>query len=293
MMAKGDELNFGQDLSIIFYEVNDANPPPYNQTVFWLNAQYYLKFIKDEKDGRKETLIPGRGKLEAFKTSFNNLKRKIEEKKPLVETDLQFLPPVLPEFKFFLGSNNGDKESAYGSSKSSDIFISSQESSEENHDVKKNSDKSRIPIRSSSNASSSTDNLSSASSSLFSLHQKSGQKNNLIPFCSFKINRDKREVLISEDHSFVLSIKKQEIIQQLKTDNKTKKCDKFEPNQYEKYKDLKFFIKEHNIKDEKSRINSAISFPGSVRISKLTNAEISQLELQLGEQKPKILGARK
>lgn len=172
---------------------------------------------------------------------------------------------------------------------SSEISRLSQHSYEENHDVQKS--QSRIPIRSDDSASSSSNNLSSCSS-LFNLHQKSGQKKNPIYFCNFKINRDKREVLISEDHFFVLNIKKQEIIQQLKTANKTKECQKFEIAQFEKYKDIKLLMEECNLKDEKSRINSAISFPGSVRINKLTNTEISELELQLGEQKLKILGAR-
>ncbi|WP_342227321.1 hypothetical protein [Rickettsiella endosymbiont of Rhagonycha lignosa] len=193
MNINDNEIVFGQGLSIIFYEVNDENLAPYNQTALWVNAQYYLKFIKDEKDGRKETLIPGRGKLEEFKKSFHNLKSKINEKKPLLENDLKFLP-ILPEFKLSLTSNDSDKESAYGSNNSSEVSFSSEQFSEKNLDaqqVKSNKSLSRIPslIRSNTNTSLFSNNSRRESPKIFNFDIKG------------------KLVVLSKNHPFLENIK--------------------------------------------------------------------------------------
>ncbi len=137
MNINDNEIVFDQGLSIIFYEVNIENPAPYNQTAFWLNAQYYLKFIKDEKDGRKETLIPGRGKLEEFKKSFDNLKRKLAENHPLQTTDVKFLPaPAGFQFPLVLNADKSSELPFDSFSQNSLDSISSQQSSENSSESK-------------------------------------------------------------------------------------------------------------------------------------------------------------
>lgn len=133
MGMNGDKIVFGQGLSIIFFKIDDKNPAPYNQTIFWVNAQYYLKFIKEEV----ETLIPGRGKLEEFKKSFDNLKRKLAENHPLQTTDVKFLPaPAGFQFPLVLNTDKSSKLPSDSSSQNSLDSISSQQSSENSSESK-------------------------------------------------------------------------------------------------------------------------------------------------------------
>lgn len=97
------ELKFSNGISVVLFELNNENRP-YNGGL-WITANYGLKFTKEDKDGKKETLIPGRKKLEGIKASFDNLERKLKENKPLSESDVKFLP-IPAGFKFTVESDS-------------------------------------------------------------------------------------------------------------------------------------------------------------------------------------------
>lgn len=207
----------------------------------WDSADYCIRFIKRYENGcDEETLMPGKIDLEEFKRSFTSLKRKLAENHPLQATDVKFLP-VPTGFKFPI-VYDGDKSSGIDSNSSSpssptslasissistnitsssfEISISSQQSSDENLDVQKKSKKSRIPIRSNSNVSSSSsiskDSFASSTSNISTpiLFRKNANllfNNNLSDHQNqvgkeikiYKINKDKRWVLISPSHRFI------------------------------------------------------------------------------------------
>lgn len=98
---------------------------------------------------------------------------------------------------------------------SSEISISSQLSSEENHNVQQKPEKSRIPIRSNSNASLSSNNSSLSYSGLFQSSKIPVRKNKLKKLLLepkiYEINEKTREALLSADHSFLKSISESKI----------------------------------------------------------------------------------
>ena len=189
----------------------------------WSSADYCIRFSKRyEKGGVEQTLMPGKIDLEEFKRSFISLKRKLAENLPLQPTDVKFLP-IPAGFKFPI-VYDGDKSSGIESNSSSPTSlesISSQQCSEENLDVQQKSKKSRIPIRSNSNVSSSSHNSKDSFASSTSknstpiMFRKNSNllfNNNLISdnqnrirkeIKIYQINKDKRWVLISPEHRFI------------------------------------------------------------------------------------------
>lgn len=152
-----------------------------SETKRWNSTDYCVRFIKRYEKGEvEETLMPGKINFGEFKRSFNSLKRKLAENCPLKATDVKFLP-VLAGFNFPLESaadkssgidfNSLESISSVSSnltSNSSEISISSQQSSEENYGAHQANGKkiSKIPRRSSSVLSNnSLKNFSSGSTS--------------------------------------------------------------------------------------------------------------------------------
>ena len=93
----------------------------------------------------------------------------------------------------------------------SEISISSSQSSEENL-VRQKPKKSRIPVRSNSNVSLSSNNSTLSHSDLFqSSKRKKNGKNVLLEPKVYEINEKTREALLSVDHPFLKSISKNKI----------------------------------------------------------------------------------
>ncbi len=107
----------------------------YNETDKWKNSKEVIKLT--EQNGGKETTV---------EIPAGGVRAKIFAQEKQIQTHKA-------ELSISSKSSFGDTVSS-----SSEIFISSQQSDEENHDVQKNPKKSRIPIRSNSSASSSSNN---------------------------------------------------------------------------------------------------------------------------------------
>lgn len=153
----------------------------YNETDKWKNSKEVIKLTIRNGGASITDEIPGGG-----------VKQKIAAKEKLIQMHKLSITPS-----------------------SSEISISSQQSSEENHAVQQNSKKSRIPIRSNSNTSLSSNNSSINHSGLFQSSKipvrKKKEKNVRLTPKVYEINENTREALLSVDHPFLESISKDNI----------------------------------------------------------------------------------
>ena len=173
----------------------------YNDTRRWDEAQNVIKYT--EQNGGKETTV---------EIPAGGVREKIAEQEKKIQSN-----------KFQL--INSAFSSATITASSSEFSISSLPSSEENHGVKKNSDKSKIPVRSNSNASFSSNNSISSHTRSYetrsgipisigsSLFKKGSFKDNTQNL--YKINKAKSWILISPE--LLDSVKSENLI---KTDSK-------------------------------------------------------------------------
>lgn len=168
----------------------DSDNPDYNDTERWKNTQTVIKL--ETKNGGRSTIdeLPG-GIVQ---------QRIVAQEKLIKNSKLQ--------------SAKSASSSATITSSSSEISISSQQSSEENHDIQQKPKKSRIPIRSNSDVSLSSNN-SSLSQGLFQspkipVRKKKQKDIRLVPKV-YEINEKTREALLSVDHPFLKSIAKHKI----------------------------------------------------------------------------------
>lgn len=180
----------GQGISFEYFQIGDPKKGlflrPSNQTKTWNDAEYFLKFIKEDKYNKYETLIPGRNKFEEFKKYFDEVKIKIEKEIPLSKEDYKYFP-LLQAFKF---KEEYDDKKSISSLGSSEFSIPSQSSSENGSVRQEKLIEYKIPTLSRRNT----------KASLFSNNSRNESPK------IFKFDLEGRLIILSQDHPFLKNI---------------------------------------------------------------------------------------